>query len=361
MAPEISDPEDKHYCYQCQMVFPSAFAIAEHRRIRFAEDGSHIHCSICGVTFVTKEALDEHTRQTHAKAQDLNCPGCNAHFIRAAGLMAHLERGECPVISKSQLNARRMKKLEFANELEKRASPSFPNFTRLVGQGAASDMVDTTTWEAAHAGPARIPPDESRANRVFFKEEDFPPLGTESRQLPSTKTKQLTMAENKRGITHDSSLVHFNAERCREDLTGLYRCPVRMCGQTFKTAQGLTGHLRQPNVHTTAGRRLQCPMCYKWFKDVAAMTAHAESQSKRCSIRFSEHYRPFIDQLTAGVVDAVGLHEDNTVKYEVSKDATSVLYQVQDKTQKLMIDYQAKALEDLQTYWVDRPITDEEW
>ncbi|ROT43691.1 hypothetical protein SODALDRAFT_327894, partial [Sodiomyces alkalinus F11] len=102
-------------------------------------------------------------------------------------------------------------------------------------------------------------------------------------------------------------------------------------------------------------------MCFKWFKDVVAMTAHAESQSKRCNLRFSQHYRPFIDQLTAGVVDAVGVHEDSTVKYEVSKDATDGMNMVQDKVQQAMIDYRTKALEDQATYWDNRPISAQEW
>lgn len=154
--------------------------------------------------------------------------------------MAHLEHGKCPKVTKSQLDAKRMKKLAFAGELEKRASPNFP---RLLGPGEATDVSNNMAWDAAHAGPARIP-DAFSANPVFFRQENFHPRGNKNRQLPPAQTMQITSGEGRHTIAARSSPAaaeynrevrdaghgRFDAEQYRDQLTGLYRCPARMCG-----------------------------------------------------------------------------------------------------------------------------------
>ena len=54
---------------------------------------------------------------------------------------------------------------------------------------------------------------------------------------------------------------------------------------------------------------------------MAAITAHAESQSVRCDLRSTDNYRHLIDQMTAGIIDTAGKHEDGTVKYTVPDSA----------------------------------------
>ena len=50
---------------------------------------------------------------------------------------------------------------------------------------------------------------------------------------------------------------------------------------------------------------------------MAAMTAHAESQSVRCDLRETNGYRQYLDQLTAGMLDTASKHGDGTKKYAV--------------------------------------------
>lgn len=52
----------KHVCTHCREVFDTWKEIQEHKRARNAEDGSHIHCQMCGVGFITLAALDRHFR-----------------------------------------------------------------------------------------------------------------------------------------------------------------------------------------------------------------------------------------------------------------------------------------------------------
>jgi hypothetical protein len=54
---------------------------------------------------------------------------------------------------------------------------------------------------------------------------------------------------------------------------------------------------------------------------MAAITAHAESQSARCDLRSTDGHRELIDQMTAGIIDTAGKHEDGTVKYAVPDSA----------------------------------------
>lgn len=60
-------------------------------------------------------------------------------------------------------------------------------------------------------------------------------------------------------------------------------------------------------------------MCLKSFKTAYSLTMHVEAEGSKCQIRQSESFRPFTDQLTGGVVDVVGIHDDETRKYTISE------------------------------------------
>jgi hypothetical protein len=49
--------------------------------------------------------------------------------------------------------------------------------------------------------------------------------------------------------------------------------------------------------------------------------AHCESESRRCWIRNTDSYRPFLDQLTGGIADLAGQYGDKTNKYVVTREA----------------------------------------
>lgn len=89
--------------------------------------------------------------------------------------------------------------------------------------------------------------------------------------------------------------------------------------QSFDTAKLVTHHLVAFGAH--GGAKMQCPSCLRFFVDVTALASHVESQGRRCQIRMSESFRTFVDQLTAGVVDAVGVQEDGTTRFEISNEA----------------------------------------
>lgn len=61
--------------------------------------------------------------------------------------------------------------------------------------------------------------------------------------------------------------------------------------------------------------RLQCPGCLRIYNSATALVQHAESQAVKCNIRDSAKYRQAVDQITGGLIDAVGRHEDDTIKY----------------------------------------------
>lgn len=67
--------------------------------------------------------------------------------------------------------------------------------------------------------------------------------------------------------------------------------------------------------------RMQCPQCCNWFDSMAAMTAHAESQSVRCDLRETNGYRYLLDQLTASLMDTAGKRVDVTNIYTVPDTA----------------------------------------
>ncbi|KAI9663444.1 MAG: hypothetical protein M1829_006082 [Trizodia sp. TS-e1964] len=68
-------------------------------------------CPICGDEYKSETGRDRHMSQMHAASQDVTCVGCGKVFVRAGGLMAHVEQNECPVLSKDLLAWNRTRKL----------------------------------------------------------------------------------------------------------------------------------------------------------------------------------------------------------------------------------------------------------
>ncbi len=61
--------------------------------------------------------------------------------------------------------------------------------------------------------------------------------------------------------------------------------------------------------------KYHCPHCLRAFDSATGLAQHAESQSVRCRIRETDQYGQFVDQLTAGMADVQGRHDDNTIRY----------------------------------------------
>lgn len=102
----------------------------------------------------------------------------------------------------------------------------------------------------------------------------------------------------------------------------------------FKSAQAISGHLGS-DAHKRPLMNLQCPHCLKYFKSTAALTQHAESQGRRCVIRDTSEYRPFVDQLTGGIADLQGVYDDMTNRYVVT-DVAIRRYGDEDSQERAM-------------------------
>lgn len=57
--------------------------------------------------------------QNHALLQNIDCPGCNAHFVKVSAFVQHIELNRCPKISEETAAARCTPSLNFAKGLEK--------------------------------------------------------------------------------------------------------------------------------------------------------------------------------------------------------------------------------------------------
>lgn len=89
--------------------------------------------------------------------------------------------------------------------------------------------------------------------------------------------------------------------------------------KSYPLGNSLRNHLKSP-AHSHV--RYQCPSCLQFFGSATALTAHSESQSRRCHIRDTDDYNQYLDQLTGGIAEARGRHDaDHTVRYGVQRGA----------------------------------------
>ncbi|CRK18013.1 hypothetical protein BN1708_012199, partial [Verticillium longisporum] len=376
-----------HPCLQCSATFKSWKSLQTHREEKYQEDGSHVHCATCGLTFGSVIVMVHHVKRTHGREQDLKCPGCDARFARAGGLMGHLEYEECSAIPKSALDAYRTKKLAMPLALEK-----------LSLTESDSDKADSIAGNA-HDWVRHPAENQAPANRLSFAPDAFPILPNQASQVPQPQDqrqqpggKDLTdawgrqenlfpnatavqrptseqLAEATRpnakseylAAIHDPNHQDFDAEKYFNDFNNLFECPMKGCPQSFDSAVAITNHLVTRGMHGT-GDRLQCPACLRFFVGVTAMTQHAESQSTRCNIRTSAKYRPFLAQLTAGVMDAVGQHSDTTIKYEVTNEALIQYGKVNRKPNAVVgVQPGSIKLSERADYWRTHEVKDAEW
>ncbi|KAB5563046.1 hypothetical protein GE09DRAFT_1219629 [Coniochaeta sp. 2T2.1] len=116
-SPPVKCPQDG-----CQKVFPSTKALEKHMTDEFrgSKWSHHLHCQDCYKYYTALELLHGHTRRYHPRDQNLVCPGCKKHFVRAADLVRHYEQNQCPSMSKAQLDEKREKRMRFAHGLQAR-------------------------------------------------------------------------------------------------------------------------------------------------------------------------------------------------------------------------------------------------
>ena len=74
-----------------------------------AEEGTnpkHIVCEFCGMDFKSFGGRRIHRENTHKADHEVRCPGCQSLFSKAAKMIAHLESGECDIITADEFMAR---------------------------------------------------------------------------------------------------------------------------------------------------------------------------------------------------------------------------------------------------------------
>lgn len=116
--------------------------------------------------------------------------------------------------------------------------------------------------------------------------------------------------------------------------------------------QGITGHLAS-DVHRRPLAKYQCPHCLRNFASTAALTQHSESQGRRCEIRNTSEFRPFFDQLTAGIADVEGIHDDQTNRYIITKEAVEKYGDDELRGRMAVEQHENKQIEDKGGHYYD--------
>lgn len=108
--------EDHYYCKKCNvdcadwedLTAHKVDAMAPHleKRIKGVTI-PHIVCEFCGQDFESFGGRKTHRAQAHPAEQDIICPGpqCNRKFVRAADMIEHLEKDQCPGIRAHEFRA----------------------------------------------------------------------------------------------------------------------------------------------------------------------------------------------------------------------------------------------------------------
>ncbi|KAF4988602.1 hypothetical protein FDECE_14980 [Fusarium decemcellulare] len=351
-----------YLCKPCNLIFSTWDALHRHKgNMRRAGKKGHVHCKFCGEDFKTEGAEIKHiqqvfhisssgamsfgpwqdiimsnSEQNHPQEQNLDCPGCGkGPFVRLGGLMSHIQQ-DCPSLDISGLENLRESKLEFSNNLTALTKDKVKNnYTAYMPSSYGGSICDSESKAESfaleeNAFPALSSTDPRAAKREqenvapweWNEEKNLFPEAPPA-QKPTTEQLKAATAPNARALyeamdPHDPSHPGFNVARYYSPYMDKYGCPVTGCGKTFKASNGLVAHLKS-TAHS--GTKYRCPYCLRTFNSLVAITQHAESNGSRCKIRETDAYTPYLDQLTAGMVDiAIDNNDDGTVKYQISKN-----------------------------------------
>lgn len=195
----------------------------------------------------------------HPQEQKLDCPGCGqGSFLRLAGLISHIEKGECIRIDESVLDEMREKKLEFTRQLETLTNePVKNNYTSYVTQRripspghAWGDVEDSGSkftdvdfpglpqkgGNAAEQAPKPSAEGDHQASEGGAwngKENLFP--DAPPAQKPTASQLQAASEPSPRVVfqsmdADDPDNPAFNAARYYSDVIKQYICPKIRCG-----------------------------------------------------------------------------------------------------------------------------------
>ncbi|KAJ4389069.1 hypothetical protein N0V93_006531 [Gnomoniopsis smithogilvyi] len=373
-----SSPEDgdihnlEMKCYACEATFSSQEALRNHKVQMREEEYSkepyltHIYCHYCDQDFVTERAGKMHwdqvsslcgpchdkyalkltmtSLQFHKEKQDINCPGCDTHFVHFSAFVHHVEFHECPVISQQTAAARCQKELDFARALER--------IDRMgSGMNRAKDFTIYLDGDRTSIPTNHLP---ARSAITVGASDPWPtedPLVSPQTQVPNashglkptqehvTQMKLFEEQENDNGnewqreekaMTRARELVqadpddpkgrNFDPKRHFCVYTKMYKCPRCKKRKGFKSWPALKQHMESAAHAFT--KTVGCPCCKDTFKHLFSLAAHVESADKKCNLKHSDIFEIFLGQLTWNLVEVAGEHKsDGTTKFAISKKA----------------------------------------
>ncbi|KAB8239229.1 putative C2H2 finger domain protein [Aspergillus alliaceus] len=353
---------DHEYCSRCDEDCEDEERLLIHK----IKSENHIVCPVCGVEFHSEGGRNSHIRQNHRSAQILPCAGCKATFKTASGLMHHIESGQCAEISQVHLLQEQSKKLLIKEALNAGEGLSLP----VIPARDGGDDTDTDRDDADGGVMLRIGkvPSRELVNREAMNnqpkpgEDDptasvsamlalkhwptldgksprgnnaaatselmvFSDLGISSakekenatwkgkepaRAVPDTKLQERPFGVGTPEVGDTLRMLDrsWDASKFFNTFTGEYVCP---CKKGFACLAEFEMHVL---IKSRMMENRQCPGCLRFFKTTAALIAHFESPSARCSISDGHWYGQIVDELTGGLIQTAGYNEDGTIKYE---------------------------------------------
>ncbi|ODM19497.1 hypothetical protein SI65_04481 [Aspergillus cristatus] len=341
------------YCAKCDIDFEDE---ERHLIHKLQAENKHIVCPICGIDFRSEGGRDAHIRQNHRAEQHLVCHGCKVIFKSAAGLMKHIEDNECSVISQTRLLQEQSKKFMIKEALrggEGPRMPVIPNSADLddIDGGVKLSFLDLGNREAISFQPKPGRDDPTASVDAMLALKHWPALGDSRGQATFGVPMSDLMAFSDAGDNEERlSAVGaspargkgsfgagtpeagqtlrllddtWDATKFFNSFIGKYIC---VCGSSFPTMKEFEEHVL---MKSKAKRNVQCPGCLKIFKSAAALVAHCESPSVHCSINEQDVYGQFMDEVSGGLIQAVGYNDDGTIKYEAGKLDTNNTRQVE--------------------------------
>ncbi|MCJ1229729.1 hypothetical protein MMC12_006399 [Toensbergia leucococca] len=372
--------ERHDYCKRCDLDFEDDAAYLKHK---IFDIENHITCCICSEDFHSEGGRDRHFRQAHAADQNIACPGCGEIFVRAGGLVNHIEKNTCPFITSKMFWDRRGEKEIYMHQLSQLANDTesllgaeseagdsvsggvpldrssiidkddedyasvFPTLTARSEVGgentnvAIAESVNESSDSDATETQDQFDDTEGKDQVIEGLETmsiKTPPKAWASAKLSSStlfpnapKTPALNwnapieaprvyLPQTGTEYGRISTMV-WNPYNCFNSVTNTFKCPHPKCMKFYKSADALKQHLDSP-THSIGTHR--CPACLKIFKTPTALTSHMESSSQRCKIKETGGFDHVLNLVSAGYLGVAGVHSDGTVKIEASKPAEPV-------------------------------------
>ncbi|BDD55272.1 hypothetical protein MAP00_000810 [Monascus purpureus] len=381
-AHKIRDPEHD-YCRRCDLDFEDEERLLLHKlKMNTIEQrNDHIACPICGVDFKSDGGRAFHIRQNHRADQDLVCCGCQEHFKTASALVRHIEFDECLRIDGNRLVQEQAKKILIKQALKAGEGDPMPIIPKDVDDnddiegGVKLNMQDLENQEAmqnqtkwhAHGSSTldttidkHWPKPGSKAKGTTARKSisgdlmGFAELslnsGDNDKESPSSakeKGKARFSSSTSQGSAGDEGEKKSEAQAkpklCKSNsqfglhgildagrmlrmlngswdataffnsFRGTYDCT---CGKSFLSMNEFQEHVLGK---TGAKKDTECPACYRQFKTIAALIAHFESPSTRCTVAGLDGYGQIMDEISGGFIQVNGILEDGTPKYEAGR------------------------------------------